>query len=204
MSLAAIQEVPSKSLVLLSGPPGAGKSTFCCQVVLNTLAIEKPVIFVATEQSAAEIAALFKEKGMREIPTSNLNIIDAFSQTVGLATTEQADTIYANCQDLNSINMAITKVQQKIGKGDILLVFDSLTSPYLFNKEEIFRFVRLSLLKFAEEGNSTLALMDEGCGKEEDLGAIMSAADGIMRMEIEENSRIVNVIKHPKIEPSRI
>jgi predicted hydrocarbon binding protein/KaiC/GvpD/RAD55 family RecA-like ATPase len=203
-SLAEIQEVPSNSLILLSGLPGAGKSTFCYQVVLNTFAIEKPVIFVATEQSPVEIEALLKEKGMKQIPAGTLSFVDAFSQTVGLATTEQMDTIYANCQDLNSINMAIAKLQQKIGKGDILLAFDSLTSPYLFNKEEIFRFVRLGLLKFAAEGNSVLALVDEGCGKEEDLGAIMSAADGIMRMEIEENSRIVNVIKHPKIEPSRI
>jgi predicted hydrocarbon binding protein/KaiC/GvpD/RAD55 family RecA-like ATPase len=203
-SLAEIQEVPSKSLILLSGPPGSGKSTFCYQVVINTLAIEKPVIFVATEQSPVEIAALLKEKGMKQIPADTISFIDAFSQTVGLATTEQADTISANCQDLNSINMAIARLQQKSGKGDILLAFDSLTSPYLFNKEEIFRFVRLGLLKFAAEGNSVLALLDEGCGKEEDLGAIMSAADGIMRMEIEDNSRIVNVIKHPKIEPSII
>jgi KaiC/GvpD/RAD55 family RecA-like ATPase/predicted hydrocarbon binding protein len=204
LSLAEIQEVPQESLILLSGPPGAGKSTFCYQVVLNALVIEKPVIFVATEQSPIEIVALLKEKGMRQIPVGTLSFVDAFSQTVGLATPEQIDTIYANCEDLNSISMAIAKLQQKIGNNDVLLAFDSLTSPYLFNKEELFRFARLCLLKFAAEGNSVLALMDEGCGKEEDLGAIMSVANTILRMEIEENSRIMNVIKHPKIEPTRI
>jgi predicted hydrocarbon binding protein len=100
--------------------------------------------------------------------------------------------------------MAITKLQQRIGKRDILLSFDSLTSPYLFNKEEVFRFIRLCLAKFASEGNSVLALMDEGCGKEEDLGAMMSVADGIIRMEIKESSRIVNVVKYPKVSPIRI
>ena len=46
--------------------------------------------------------------------------------------------------------------------------------------------------------------MDEGCSKEEDLGAMMSVADGIIRMEIKEKSRIINVVKHPKVEPTRI
>ena len=204
LSLAEIQEVPRESLILLMGLPGAGKSTFCYQVVINTFAIEKPVIFVATEQSPVEIEALLKEKGMKQIPAGTLSFVDAFSQTVGLATPEQIDTIYANCEDLNSISMAIAKLQQRIGNNDVLLAFDSLTSPYLFNKEELFRFARLCLLKFAAEGNSVLALMDEGCGKEEDLGAIMSVANTILRMEIEENSRIMNVIKHPKLEPTRI
>ena len=49
---------------------------------------------------------------------------------------------------------------------------------------EVVKFMRLFLTKFAAEGNSVLALMDEGCGKEEDLGAMMSVADGIIRMEI--------------------
>jgi hypothetical protein len=70
--------------------------------------------------------------------------------------------------------MAIAKLQEKIGRRDIFLAFDSLTSPYLFNEKEVFRFMRLCLAKFASEGNSVLALMDEGCGKEEDLGAMMN------------------------------
>jgi predicted hydrocarbon binding protein len=100
--------------------------------------------------------------------------------------------------------MATTKLQERMGQKGILLAFDSLTSPYLFNGAEVVKFIRLFLSKFASEGNSVLALMDEGCGKEEDLGAMMSIADGIMRIEIKENSRIINVVKHPKVEPTRI
>jgi predicted hydrocarbon binding protein len=100
--------------------------------------------------------------------------------------------------------MAIAKLQERIGKRDVFLAFDSLTSPYLFNEKEVFRFMKLFLAKFASEGNSVLALMDEGCGKEEDLGAMMSVADGILRMEAKERSRTLNVVKHPKVETARI
>jgi KaiC/GvpD/RAD55 family RecA-like ATPase/predicted hydrocarbon binding protein len=204
LSLAEIQEVPKESLVLLSGPPGAGKSTFCQQAVLNVLAVDRPVIFVTTEHGPSEVTDLLKERGMGEPPPGALSFVDAFGETVGIKTPERPDTIGANCEDLNSISMAIARLQERIGRQDILLSFDSLTSPYLFNKEEVFRFMRLCLAKFASEGNSVLALMDEGCGKEEDLGAMMSVADGILRMEIKESSRIMNVVKHPKVAPTKI
>jgi predicted hydrocarbon binding protein/KaiC/GvpD/RAD55 family RecA-like ATPase len=200
--LTEIQEVPRESLLLLAGPPGAGKSTFCYEMVLNGVAAERPVIFVTTERSPSGITGLLREKGAAEPVT--MNFIDAFAKTVGVEAPERHDTIEASCEDLNSISMAIARLQQKISQRDILLAFDSLTSPYLFNKEEVFRFMRLCLLKFAAEGNSVVALMDEGCGKEEDLGAMMSVADGIIRMEIKEKSRIINVVKHPKVSPTRV
>jgi len=204
LSLAEIQEVPTSNLILLTGTPGVGKTTFCHQVVLNALVTDKPIIYVTTEHGPAEVIGLLRERGMGESLPNALSFIDAFGETVGVTTPERPDTVNANCEDLNSISMAIAKVQEKIGRRDIFLAFDSLTSPYLFNEKEVFRFMRLCLAKFASEGNSVLALMDEGCGKEEDLGAMMSVADGILRMEAKDGSRIVNVVKHPKIRPTRI
>ena len=204
LSLRELQEVPKNSLILLAGPPGAGKSTFCHQAVLNGLAMDRPVIYVTTEHGPSEVTDLLKERGAGEPPPGALSFVDAFGETVGATTAERPDTISANCEDLNSISMAIAKLQERIGRRDVLLAFDSLTSPYLFNEKEVFRFIRLCLAKFASEGNSVLALMDEGCGKEEDLGAMMSVADGILRMEIKENSRTMNVVKHPRVEPARI
>jgi predicted hydrocarbon binding protein/KaiC/GvpD/RAD55 family RecA-like ATPase len=204
LSLAEIQEVPKECLTLIVGPPGTGKSTFCHQVVLNGLAAEKPVIFITTEQNSSAIEASLSDKGMGDTTPGVLSFVDAFAQTVGLATPVRPDTIGASCVDLNSISMATTRLQERIGRKDIVLAFDSLTSPYLFNGAEVTKFMRLFLSKFAAEGNSVMALIDEGCGKEEDLGAMMSIADVIIRMEIKENLRIINVVKHPKVAPTKI
>jgi predicted hydrocarbon binding protein/KaiC/GvpD/RAD55 family RecA-like ATPase len=202
MSLAKIQEPLDKGLVLLAGAPGAGKSTFGHQVAIKSIAADRPVIFVTSECSPDDVASLLSEGGMGKLVA--LNFIDAFTETVGLTCTQRTDTVCANCADLNSLSIAITKLQERTGTKGALLVFDSLTSPYLFNGAEVVKFMRLFLSRFAAEGNSVLVLMDEGCGKEEDMGAMMSVADGILRMEIKESLRIINVVKHPKLAPTRI
>jgi predicted hydrocarbon binding protein len=173
-------------------------------VVLDGLAMERPVIFVTTEQGPAQIVGLLKERGMVELPPGALSFVDAFSQTVGVAAPERSDTIHANCMDLNSISIAATRLQERMGQKGILLAFDSLTSPYLFSGAEVVKFLRLFLSRFAAEGNSVVALMDEGCGKAEDLVAMMSVADGVITMETGEASRVVNVVKHPTLAPTRI
>jgi predicted hydrocarbon binding protein/KaiC/GvpD/RAD55 family RecA-like ATPase len=201
-SLGEIQEVPNESLILLSGPPGAGKSTFCHRVVRKSIDNYKPVIFVISEQNPTEFIETLRESGMGE--SAGLSFIDAFSETVGLNTAQRPDMVYANCADLNSLSIAITRQQERMGIKGTLLVFDSLTSPYLFSGGEVVKFMRLFLSKFAAEGNSVFALMDEGCGKEEDLVAMQSIADGILRMEIKASSRIINVVKYPKLHPTII
>jgi len=204
MSLAGIQEIPQKSVILLSGPPGAGKSDFCHQVVLNSLAVDQPVIFVTTEQTPADIIRLLRERGLGEPAPGLVNFVDAFTQTVGLTCAQGADTLCANCLDLNSISIATTRLQERMGQRGMLLAFDSLTSPYLFSGAEVVKFMRVFLSRFAAEGNSVLALVDEGCGKEQDLVAMMSVADGVIKMDMGKDRQFLIVVKHPRARPTRI
>jgi len=202
MSLARIQEAKDKGIILLVGTPGSGKSTFCQQVVLRNVSMDRPVILVATEQGPSEIVGLLRKRGLGE--KGELNLVDAFTQTVGLECVSRDSTVCANCSDLNSLSIAITKLREKTGQKNTLLVLDSLTSPYLFNGTEIVKFMRLFLSKFVSEGNSVIATIDEGCGKEEDIGAMMSISDGIMRIEKSKGSIDIEVIKHPGVEPESI
>ncbi len=159
---------------------------------------------MTTEHAPSDVIRFLREGGLGEIPSEVLNFVDAFHETVGLSTAGGPDTVDASCGSLTSIEVAISRLQNKIHKKNILLVFDSLTSPYLLNGQEIIKFLRLSLAKFAAEGNSVLLCMDEGCGKEEDLGAMMSIANGIIKMKVEDGSRVLNVVKHPLVKPTII
>jgi predicted hydrocarbon binding protein/KaiC/GvpD/RAD55 family RecA-like ATPase len=191
-------------MILLVGPPGSGKSTFCQQTALQSLAMDKPVIFVTTEYGPSDAERALKEQGLGEAEPGLLNFVNAYHETVGLSVSDRADTVHAHCEDLSSIGIAISKLSERVGRKDVLLVFDSLTSPYLFNGSEILRFLRMSLSGFAAEGNSVLACFDEGCGKQEDLVAMMSLSNGVVKMETEDRRRVLNVVKHPIVEPTRI
>jgi predicted hydrocarbon binding protein/KaiC/GvpD/RAD55 family RecA-like ATPase len=204
VSLTQLQEIPSENMILLVGPPGSGKSTFCQQAILKGLAIDKSIIYVTTERGPSKAEAALKERGLAHVEPGLLSFVDAYNETVGVSVSDRPDTVYADCNDLSSIDIAISKLSERIGRKNILLVFDSLTSPYLFSGAEVLRFMRQTLSKYGARGNAVLVSIDEGCGKEEDLVSMMSISDGVIRTERKESKLLLNVVKHPKVSPTNI
>jgi len=204
VSLAKLQEVPPRNMILLVGPPGSGKSAFCEQTALQNLADEKPVIYVTTKCVPSRIEEALEERGLGEIEPGLLSFVDAYNRTVGVSVSDRVDTVYADCNDLSSIDIAIFKLAEQKKRKGVLLVFDSLTSPYLFNGVEILRFMTQTLLRFAAKGNAVVACIDEGCGKDEDFVAMISLSDGAIKTEAKGDKRVFDVVKHPKLTPTRI
>ena len=109
VSLSQLQEVPPKNLILLVGPPGSGKSAFCEQVILQNLAIDKPIIHVTTEYDPSKAEEALREKGLGRIKPELLSFVDAYNETVGVSVSERPDTVYADCNDLSSMDIAISR-----------------------------------------------------------------------------------------------
>jgi predicted hydrocarbon binding protein/KaiC/GvpD/RAD55 family RecA-like ATPase len=202
VSVSQLQEVPSKNLMLLVGPPGSGKTTFCQQTTLSNIEL-RPIIYVTTESGPSVIEESLRAKGLGKELLHQLGFVDAFHETMGLPSVVRSDTVVASSEDLTSLSIAISKLQETMGET-VLLIFDSLTSPYLLSGVEILRFMRMTLLRLAAQGNAVLACIDEGCGKLEDLVAMMSISNGVIKMETSEGKHLLNVVKHPKLKPTRI
>ena len=115
-SLSQLQEVPSENMIMLVGTPGSGKTTFCQQVVLQNLAMERPIIYVTTECGPPRIEMALKEKGFGDIEPGLLNFVDAYNETVGVTVSDRLDTVHADCNNLSSIDIAISKLQNRIGR----------------------------------------------------------------------------------------
>ena len=189
-------------MILLVGPPGSGKSTFCHQTVLSNIEL-RPIIYVTTESSSSVVEESLRAKGLGKELLHPLGFVDAFHETMGLPSVVRSDTLVASSEDLTSLSIAISKLQETMDEN-VLLILDSLTSPYLLRGVEILRFMRMTLLRLAAQGNAVLACIDEGCGKMEDVVAMMSISNGVIKMETGDGKQLLNVVKHPKLKPVRI
>ena len=125
-----LMEVPIRKTILIVGPPGAGKSTFCQQAILQNLAVNRPVIFMTTEYGSNEAEIQLEKKGLNSSSSELLKYIDGYNQTVGLPVLDRPDVFNANSGNITSLGIALTRHRRKIGKNGILLVIDSLTSSY--------------------------------------------------------------------------
>jgi len=166
--------------------------------------MDKPIIYVTTRYGSSDAEIALKEQGLQKIEPGLLNFVDAYNETVGISVSDRSDTVYADCNNLSSIDIAISKLSQRIGEKRVLLVFDSLTSPYLFSGSEILRFMTQTLSRFAAEGNSVLTCMDDGCSKSEDLFSMMSLSDGVIKIKKEEDKQLFEIVKHPNVTAAKI
>jgi len=96
-------------MILLVGPPGAGKSTFCQQTILKNIEL-KPIIYVTTESASSKVADSLKQMGLGETLPHSLGFVDAFHKTIGLPSLARSDTVDASAQDLTSLDVAISSI----------------------------------------------------------------------------------------------
>ena len=203
-ALIDLLDMPKGGFVLVTGLPGAGKSTFALRSQLHQLLDRGgDCVSIVTEQAPdstrhymAQLDTRFADR--EKLP---LHFVDAYRGTVGIKAEEGVE---ASCGDLNSISLGISQALKKSDQSDLLITLDSLTPIYMLNAGAAKRFVQAVLGKYRAEGFRVLATIDEGVAKPEDATTIMSMATGILKIRIEADQSFIDVLKHPTIKVSRV
>jgi predicted hydrocarbon binding protein len=168
--------------------------------------LKKPVILVSTKSPPDDIKRSFQRFDRAVARRSEgvpLTVVDAYSATVGLHR-DAAQNGEASCSDPTSIGIALGKALRDLAGQNVLLAIESLTPIYLLNDKTFIKFIQNTVLRYAAEKRSVVATMDEGCGRSEDLTALIAIAPAVMRMHLEGTRHMLEVVKHPHMKSGKL
>ncbi|MHA2294951.1 MAG: RAD55 family ATPase [Candidatus Hodarchaeales archaeon] len=183
-------DFPSSKTLLLSGPPGAGKTVFCMQfLVAGAISdSEEPAVYVAFDDRPAHIRNDMQTFGwdIETLENSDpplLSIVDGFSGRVGLTTKER----YSIRPNVDSLLITLRDILMETGSTRI--VIDSLTtiSSVVKNAEQVRKEILTMSSILGDQGCTTILTAELG-------GAASGALNLASRYGVEEYSAQGSII----------
>ena len=179
--------IPERSVVLVSGGPGTGKSILGKQFLYNGLVRGEAGVFVALEEHPVAVRRSFRHfnwditKFERE---GKFAVIDAFTAGIGSASQREKYVV----KDIDNVHELVDVLRQAIkDTGAKRVTIDSVSTLYL-TKPSIARST-VMLLKRVIAGLGTTALfISQVSVGERGFGGpgVEHAVDGIIRMDLDE------------------
>lgn len=170
--------IPLGISVLLQGPPGSGKSTFCNQFIYEGNKNNEACIYVTFNASPEEIKNVAKSFGMGF--SEELTIfIDAYSWQIGVKEGKYA----VNPADLTNFTIKITKAITELQNKNLKrVVFDSFSTMFLFVPKDLcLRFLSMVTAKLKAFGTTQLIVIEEGMHDPSTLTAMNALTDGTIK-----------------------
>jgi KaiC/GvpD/RAD55 family RecA-like ATPase len=181
-----VKEFPKGRQILVTGPPGSGKSVFCLQFLINgALLSHEPGIFVSFDDLPRHIRLDILSFGWNirqledEFDPPLITMVDGFSARVGLTTNEKF-TIRAN---IDSLLMVLTEILDETGATRVCI--DSLSTLSTIIKDPVH--VRKEILTMGavlNEQDCTTLLTSESS----EWGVEEYSAQGLIRLTYSELS----------------
>lgn len=179
--------IPERSVVLLSGGPGTGKSIAAKQFLYNGLTRGEGAVFVALEEHPVAVRRSFKHFGWdttRYERDGKFAIIDSFTGGIGSAAQREKYVV----KQVDDVNEIVDVLRQAIRDVDAKRVaVDSVSTLYL-TKPALARSVVMELKRVIAGLGSTAIFVSQVSVGERGFGGpgVEHAVDGIIRMDLDE------------------
>jgi circadian clock protein KaiC len=163
------------TVILVSGLPGTGKSTFCREMVKNHSGVG--CLMVVTNIDATRL-----KEDLGKSAAGNVAILNSFSKSVaqGAAT---------------SLNDFKAGFEKALG-GNKLVVIDSLTDLLFQNEpEQVYKLLQLLVGIIRSEKPLMFVCMDTGICEPSAENMMAYATDGTIEMKLEGNQRLLRVTR---------
>ena len=191
LDAALLGGIPKGSLVLVLGPPGAGKSIFGKLFLHSGLGAGggDNAFLVSTsesEQNISDAMGMFKwTQGVDQ----HLRVLDCYSWRLGGKRSKYS----APLTSLNDVSLTLGKLfeDSKVNPdGNERLVVDSFTDFVRYvGVDKSLRFLDYLRLKLRELGVTGLLLLEEGVHAPRTIAAVEYSTDGTVRMRVSDQGR---------------
>ena len=179
--------IPERSVVLISGGPGTGKSILGKQFLFNGLTKGEGAVFVTLEEHPVAVRRSFRHfnwdisKFERE---GKFAIIDAFTTGIGSASQREKYVV----KDIDNVHELIDVLRQAIkDTGARRITVDSVSTLYL-TKPSIARSTVMLLKRVIAGLGTTAFFISQVSVGERGFGGpgVEHAVDGIIRLDLDE------------------
>ncbi|BFI73626.1 KaiC domain-containing protein [Nanoarchaeota archaeon] len=179
--------IPDRSVVLLSGGPGTGKSIFGKQFLYNGLVNGENGVFVALEEHPVAVRKSFQNFGWdinNYEKEGKFSIVDAFTGGYGTAAQREKYIV----KDIDNVMELSDVLRQAIKETDAKrVVVDSVSTLYL-TKPALARNTIMTLKRIISGLGCTAIFVSQISVGERGFGGpgVEHAVDGIIRMDLDE------------------
>jgi len=182
---------PRGSLILVTGPPGTGKSIFASEFMLQGLQLGNGAVLVDTCHSNEAMIEVAGDFGWDRSLIRKTRLVDCFNFRIG-EKTQNTVHIGSFGEVLIMINELLTGSRGPLINGGRLVV-DSFSDFVLYNSlESSLRFLqvlRTSLKHHQQDFVSTIILLECGPEDQKIIQSIEYVTDATIRMKADENGR---------------
>lgn len=194
---------PQNASILVVGPPGVGKSTFLNQFMQEGLDSEEKGVYLTLDDAPDEIKENASYFGWDfDSYGDDFVFIDGYSWREG----EDVNSRFAiqGPSDLNQMNMTLADALSEVGSGNKRLVLDSVSTLVLYtDPNSAVKFLQVVGAKSKASNGCLLMALEEGVHDEKTISTLNYVADGMIRMKMEGDSRMLSVSRMEKTSHSR-
>ncbi|MCG2880500.1 MAG: KaiC domain-containing protein [Vulcanisaeta sp.] len=179
--------IPERSIVLVSGGPGTGKSIMGKQFLYNGLVRGEAGVFVALEEHPVAVRRSFKHFGWdidKYEKEGKFAIVDAFTAGIGSAAQREKYVV----KDVDNVHELIDVLRQAIkDTGAERITIDSVSTLYL-TKPSVARSTVMLLKRVIAGLGATAMFISQVSVTERGFGGpgVEHAVDGIIRLDLDE------------------
>ncbi len=191
--------IPREATVLVVGPPGVGKTTLVNQFMHTGVAADEDGLYIALDDAPDAIRDTATQFGWT---LDDALFVDGYSWREG--GTVSAEYAIESPSDLNQFNMTLSDAMRSLDDDRKRVVIDSVSTLVLYaDTTSATKFLQAVAAKAKSAGSCLLMTLEAGMHDDKTVSTLNYAADGMVRMEMEDGQRRLSVQRMAKTSHDR-